>query len=74
MPRPTKCLPVYLDRDTYEAFEQLALRYDRDALQQARHLIRRAVASAYRRGLIVRPAVQGQPEEGQRREQEDGER
>ena len=35
-----KCLPLYLDADTYRRLEEHARTQERDALQQARWIIR----------------------------------
>ena len=38
-----KCLPLYLDRDTYARLEQQAAAQERDPLQQARWLLRQVL-------------------------------
>lgn len=39
----SKCLPIYLDPDTYRRLERQALAEERDPLQQARWLLRQAL-------------------------------
>jgi hypothetical protein len=38
----TKCLPLYLGRDLYARLEREGKRHERDPIQQARWIIRRA--------------------------------
>ena len=41
--RSTKTLPLVLERELYERIERDALEQERDAVQQCRYLIRRAL-------------------------------
>jgi hypothetical protein len=43
-----KCIPVWLDRETYQRFEQVAHAYERVPEQQVRWMIRQALEDPQR--------------------------
>ena len=43
--RATKCLPIYLDAELYRQLERIGRTEDRDPIQQARWILRRALAA-----------------------------
>lgn len=56
----SRCLPLYLPKDEYDELARRALEEERDPLQQARYLLRRALNS----GVAQPVCAQTEPIDG----------